>query len=155
MSKIKSYLAMFDDNFAEYNMDEVNNQEYQKVPDGKYQVRINSVRFDVSKNENYMLVWELEIINNQQFLGSYLYKTSLLMTDQNMKWVKSELAICGLHLKKLSDLPDELESLLDITLEVTKKTKATDKDTDFYNIYFNKKLNLKSTKKHDDGDIPF
>ena len=52
-----------------------------------------------------------------------------------LKFVKTDLHICGLDLEKLSDLPRNLSKLLDVKLEVTKKTKG-----DNENIYFNSRI---------------
>ena len=56
---------------------------------------------------------------------------------QPIRWLKNDLHICGLDLQKLSDLPANLERLLDVKLEVTKRTKG-----DNENVYFNRRLVL-------------
>jgi hypothetical protein len=61
-------------------------------------------------------------------------------------------------MEKLSDLPGKLESLLDVGLEVTKRTK-----NEFENIYFNRRIVLSGedassepSADHDVNDmIPF
>jgi len=47
---------------------------------------------------------------------------------------EDRLHLCGVDLEKLSDLPKHLKKLLDVKLEVTKKTKG-----DNENIFFNRR----------------
>ena len=54
------------------------------------------------------------------------------------------LPACGLQLAKLSDLPGYLEQLLNVKLEVTKRTRGENE-----NIYFNRRIVLA-----DDPEIP-
>ena len=58
-----------------------------------------------------------------------------VFTTNTLKFVKTDLHIYGLDLDKLSDLPKNLSKLLDVRLEVTKKTKG-----DNENIYFNSRI---------------
>jgi hypothetical protein len=56
-------------------------------------------------------------------------------TQNTLKYVKTDLHLCGLDLERLSELPKHLDKLLDVKLEVTKKTKG-----DNENIYFNRRI---------------
>ena len=49
--------------------------------------------------------------------------------------MKTDLHLCGLDLEKLSDLPKHLDKLLDVKLQVTKKTNRENE-----NIYFNRRI---------------
>ena len=59
----------------------------------------------------------------------------MLISDDNICWLKNDLVRCGLILEKFSDLPERLGELLDIQLIVTLKTKGTNQ-----NVYFNKRV---------------
>ena len=58
-----------------------------------------------------------------------------MATKENIKWLKQDLFSCGLHLEKLSDLPHNLERLLNVKLEVTKRTRGENE-----NIYINRQI---------------
>ncbi len=60
-----------------------------------------------------------------------------MATRENIKWLKNDLHVCGLDLQKLSDLPANLDRLLDVKLEITKRTKG-----DNENVYFNRRIVL-------------
>lgn len=66
-----------------------------------------------------------------------LWRNNVMATRENLKWLKTDLHVCGLDLQKLSELPANLERLLDVKLEVTKRTKG-----DNENIYFNRRIVL-------------
>ena len=58
-----------------------------------------------------------------------------MASRENLKWLKTDLHTCGLDLEKLSDLPANLERLLDVRLEITKRTKDESE-----NVYFNRRI---------------
>jgi hypothetical protein len=81
----------------------------------------------------------------------------VMATRENIKWLKNDLHVCGLDLQKLSDLPANLERLLDVKLEVTKRTKGESE-----NVYFNHRIVLDEGAGGGDAhggssadDIPF
>ena len=82
---------------------------------------------------NPMLKWTLRIIAPRH-VNRLMWRNSVF-TPNTLKFVKTDLHICGLDLEKLSDLPRHLSKLLDVKLEVTKKTKG-----DNENIYFNSRI---------------
>ncbi len=45
--------------------------------------------------------------------------------------------MCGVELEKLSELPNRLEELLDLTLEITKRTRGENE-----NIYLNRRIEI-------------
>jgi hypothetical protein len=147
-------LREFDEDFEGA---EVEKREFEAVPDGKYQVKVEAVELVRSKTANNpMLKWKLRILAPSH-QGRFLWRNNVIGSAENLKWLKTDLATCGLHLKKLSDLPAHLRDLLDVNLEVTKKTKGTNE-----NIYFNRLLVLaEGTQKQgwsslaNSPDIPF
>ena len=134
-------LAQFDDAF---NAAEVEDREYDTVPDGKYQVNVERVELTRAKTSgNPMLKWTLRIIA-PGYKGRLLWRNNVMVSSMNIKWLKQDLYICGLQLTKLSDLPGYLEQLLNIKLEVTKRTRGENE-----NIYFNRRIVLA-----DDPEVP-
>jgi len=150
-------LAQLDDAFEDVP---VEHQEFDTVPDGKYQVNVEKVEVTSAKSSgNPMLKWTLRILA-PRFRGRMLWRNNVMATRENLKWLKTDLHVCGLDLQKLSELPANLERLLDVKLEVTKRTKG-----DNENIYFNRRIVLDESSdgagdSHEHGfvgndDIPF
>lgn len=123
-------LSAFDDDFAS-----AESPAHDEVPDGKYQVRIQGVRLDRSQNGNPMIRWDLVVIAGSQ-VNRHIFKNSVI-TPAALPFVKGDLKTVGLNLAKFSELQDRLEELLDVTLEVTKRTKG-----EYTNVYFNKRMQL-------------
>lgn len=125
-------LAKFDGDFAEAPLEE---KEFDDVPDGKYQVNVDKVEITTAKTSgNAMLKWTLRILA-PRCQNRLLWRNNVMATRENIRWLKNDLHTCGLDLQKLSDLPANLEQLLDVKLEVTKRTKG-----DNANIYFNRRI---------------
>ena len=148
-------LAQFDDDFVSADVEE---KDFEPVPDGKYQVKVDRVELTRSETSgNPMLKWALKILGPKH-KGRLLWRNNVIASKDNVKWLKQDLYTCGLQMEKLSDLPGKLESLLDIGLEVTKRTK-----NEFENIYFNRRIVLSGedassepSADHDVNDmIPF
>jgi hypothetical protein len=127
-------LTQFDDDFAEAPIEE---RSFDEIPDGKYQVNVEKVEIVNAKSSgNPMLRWELRILA-PRCQGRVLFRHNVLATRENMKWLKNDLHVCGLDLAKVSDLPAQLGRLLDVKLEVTKRTKGENT-----NVYFNRRIVL-------------
>jgi len=147
-------LAQFDDDFVSADVEE---KDFEAVPDGKYQVKVNRVELTRSETSgNPMLKWALKILGPTH-KGRLLWRNNVIASKDNVKWLKQDLYTCGLQMDKLSDLPGKLETLLDVGLEVTKRTK-----NEFENIYFNRRIVLSDedaaapSAGHDVDDmIPF
>lgn len=139
-------LARFDDDFAAAPVEE---KEFGDIPDGKYRVAVDRVEITTTKRKTPALKWRLRILDGQ-YRGRILFRTSVLSSPQTIAWLKSDLHICGVDLQKLSELPSELERLLDVELDVTKRTRG-----DFDNVYFNKRAAggaLAAAREQDPGD---
>ncbi len=147
-------LAQFDDDFVSADVEE---KDFESVPDGKYQVKVDRVELTRSETSgNPMLKWALKILGPTH-KGRLLWRNNVIASKDNVKWLKQDLYTCGLQMDKLSDLPGKLETLLDVGLEVTKRTK-----NEFENIYFNRRIVLSDedaaapSAGHDVDDmIPF
>ncbi len=127
-------LTQFDDDFASA---EVEKRDFEDIPDGKYQVIVDKVQLTKAHTSgNPMLKWTLKILNGA-LAGRLLWRNNVIASRDNLKFLKGDLACCGLTLEKLSELPANLERLLDVKLEVTKKTKGENQ-----NVYFNRRIVL-------------
>lgn len=130
-------LSQFDDDFATASVEE---KDFDAIPDGKYQVMVDRVEITRSQTSgNPMLKWTLKILT-PNLKGRLLWRNNVMATKDNIKWLKQDLYTCGLQLEKLSDLPSHLESLLNVTLEITKRTRGENE-----NIYFNRRLHLEDS----------
>ena len=145
-------LTEFDDAFGAADGESSN--EYDDVPDGKYQVFVDSVELTRSKEkQKRMLKWTLRITGPKQ-AGRLLWKYHMIESAENMVWLKRDLTTCGLKIEKLSDLQVHLTDLLDVGLTIEKKKKG-----DFDNIYFNGRIEIgnedkQAAKTSDPGNIP-
>ena len=136
-------LSEFDDDFSSAEA-----PSFDEVPDGKYQVRIDAVRLDRSQKGDPMLKWDLVVLSGQH-TGRHIFKNAVI-TQASLPFVKGDLKTLGLELPKFSELPNHLESLLDLTLEVTKRTKG-----EYTNVYFNRRIQVPAGEPIPDGDVPF
>ena len=126
-------LAVYDADFAAA---EVQPNQFDEVPDGKYQVKVEKVELARTQNGAPMLKWHLRVLGPQH-RGRMMFRNNVMASSENIKFLKADLLACGLELGKLSDLPERLGELLDIALEVTRKTRG-----DFANVYINKRIVL-------------
>lgn len=140
-------LAQFDDDFAEAEVEE---REFEDVPDGKYQVKVDKVELTKAQSSgNPMLKWTLKILG-PKCAGRLLWRNSVMASKENLKWLKTDLHTCGVDIEKLSELPARLGDLLDVTLEVKKTTKGESE-----NIYFNRRIIMDDLPVEDDSLAPF
>ena len=152
MSKHAIDLTQFDKDFSSEQPEE--RGEFESVPDGKYQVTVEKVELtEAQSSGNPMLKWTLRVIA-PKFIDRLMWRNSVI-THNTLKYVKTDLHTCGLDLDKLSELPKHLKKLLDVKLEVTKKTKG-----DNENIYFNRRIETAaSTNRYQreagDALVPF
>ena len=120
----------------DYTQAEVQEDSFDAVPDGKYQVAVAKVHIARSKTSGApMLKWQLKILGPTH-AGRYLFRNNMLRKE-SLAWLKTDLHRCGVALEKVSDLPSRLNDLLDIALEVTKKTKG-----DNENVYIGKRIEV-------------
>lgn len=132
---------MSDIDLSQYNDDydraEVQDKEFETVPDGKYQVAVDRVELTRARSSgNPMLKWTLRILGPSH-AGRLLWRNNVIGSPENLKWLKTDLHLCGLELQNLSDLPSSLERLLGVTLEVTKRTRG-----EHESVYLNRRVVL-------------
>jgi hypothetical protein len=152
MSKRAIDLSQFDDEY--HNEETAERGEFESVPDGKYQVNVEKVELtEAQTSGNPMLKWTLRVIA-PKFVNRLIWRNNVI-THNTLKYVKTDLHLCGLDLERLSDLPKHLKKLLDVKLEVTKKTKG-----DNENIFFNRRIDIdrapgKFRQEAGDALVPF
>lgn len=136
-------LAQWDEVYSEHDVTE--SKDFDSLPDGRYQVEVASVELTVSKAAgNPMLAWELTVLGPRH-IGRKIWRNNMMISADNIKWLKQDLWRCGLKLTKLSDLKARLEELLDIRLDVSLKTKRK-----IQNVFFDKLIPGKGPVKQDD-----
>lgn len=117
-----------------------------RIPDGRYHVVVEHVALATAKPAGYpILKWQLRV-QAPTCVGARLWKHHVV-APPHLGWLKHDLELCGLLLDKLSDLPDHLERLLAVELEVTKRTRDR-----WDNVYFNCRLTPAPRR---DDDMPF
>lgn len=132
MSKRAIDLTQFDKDFQGEQAEE--RGDFESVPDGKYQVTVEKVELtEAQTSGNPMLKWRLRVIA-PKYIDRLMWRNSVI-THNTLKYLKTDLHMCGLDLDRLSELPKHLKKLLDIKLEVTKKTKGENE-----NIFFNRRI---------------
>ena len=132
MSQRAIDLSQFDNGFRAEQTEE--RGDFESVPDGKYQVVVDKAELtEAQSTGNPMLKWTLRVIA-PKFINRLIWRNSVI-THNTLKYLKTDLHTCGLDLDRISDLPKHLKTLLDVKLEVTKKTKG-----DNENIYFNSRI---------------
>jgi hypothetical protein len=124
-------LSSFDDDF-----DKAPNEE-QQIPDGDYVVKVDKALLAKARSSGApMLRWSLKILEGP-FAGRMLFRNNVMLTTENIQWLKRDLHHAGINLPKLSHLEHHLGQFLDVKLEVTKKSRG-----DNYNVYINKRLGM-------------
>jgi hypothetical protein len=142
-------LSQFDDDFRNAQSDD-SRGDFETVPDGSYQVRIDNVELRKSSRGNPMLTVALRILGPR--CANRLLWKNIAFTQKSMKFAKADLYTCGLKLNSLSELYTRMMDLLDVKLEVTKKTKD-----DNENIYLNRRIEGDHHGRRNGGDasVPF
>ena len=139
-------LSRFDSDFQCEKIDDSNTLD--AIPDGKYRVIVQEVLLkETQQSGNPMLRWTLRIVGPP--MNDRLLWKNRVITSNTLKYLKMELHVCGLDLQSLSELPQHLEQMRNIQLEVTKRTKGPND-----NIYFNRRIPDGDTGMSGD-DFPF
>jgi len=125
-------LEQFDEDYTTTEVDE--NTGADPLPDGKYQMVTEKVELLYSKNNNAMLVWQMRVLG-PRYAGRKHWHRNMIVTKENIKWLKRDLLTAGLKIEKLSLLPQHLQELLDLVVEVQLKTKG-----DHQNSFLNKRI---------------
>ena len=132
-------LTQFDNQFEKEEI-----VKYDVIPDGEYQAIVHKIELTETKEKKKPMVkWTLKILGGDED-GRYLWKYHVIEADK-IKWLKQDLYTAGLPIAKISELPANLEKLLDVTLKITKKTKKVN-DKEYETIYFNSLVETDDSK---------
>ena len=121
---------------------------FEDLPDGKYTVRVDRLFFDTWKEgERPILKWEMVVVDGQ-YEGAKQRKTGWLTNENNAKMFKADLLNAGLDMNgrgiSFAVLPNHLEELIDVMLEITVKRSKGDKldknGNPYVNVYINKRI---------------
>ena len=129
---------------------------FENLPDGKYQVSIEEVRFENAKASGRLqLAWVFNVLSGKS-KGRKVFHYRGLDSEESVGWMKNDIHRCGLKVESITDLPDMLPQLLDRVIEITLKTKKNDKG-EFQNCFINKLLSsaVIDGQEVDDQDCPF
>ena len=137
-------LEQFDDDYTTTEVDESVTGE--PLPDGKYQMVTEKVELLYSKNNNAMLVWQLRVLG-PRYVGRKHWHRNMIVTKENIKWLKRDLVTAGLKIETLSLLPQHLNELLDLVVEVQLKTKG-----EHQNSFLNKRITQAAPSDDPFGD---
>lgn len=135
-------LKRFDAEFRAADAEE--QTEFASVPDGKYEVTVEKVDLGRTPNAGYVrITWHLRV-TGPTHQSRMLWKSSVI-TNNSLRFVKSELRKCGLALDDLSALPSQIDKMVNVDLSITKRT-----NNGYENIYFDRRLDTGVT-----DDLPF
>jgi hypothetical protein len=136
MSQHQSELATMDQEWMGIEV-EPQQKTYDPLPDGKYQVKVDSVAIEESKTSHRLqLKWVLKVIAGA-FQGRLIWRYNGFDSTENLTYLKKDLTTCGVTVTKLSELEENLQFLLDTVLEVQLKTKG-----EYQNCYINKEIQM-------------
>jgi len=121
-----------------------------KLPDGMYQAEIISCAVLPSKNtgEPYLL-WELRI-GTGNYTGRTIRRFNQLRTDQNLWYLKKDLASAGMQLGSLPELPEAAQDLVGRILDIKLVTKG-----EYQNCYIQGLVCPNNLAAVSDDDVPF
>lgn len=151
-------LAKYDEGFERAEVKAAS--EFENVPDGKYQARVDKVEIREVRNGKYqgegMLSWQF-VIEGGKYDGRRLFSNNMFVSrelDPDQGFVarlKKTLDAAGLKLTKLSELEGRIGELLDRKLSVTVKNTSKG-DKEFCNVYVN---SVAKERQPGEDDIPW
>jgi hypothetical protein len=132
-----------------------------EVPAGTYQVRIAECKLTETKDKNLpMLGYKLTVLAGQYHDKPIYLNQVITGTEQNLAFLKRDLAKLGFSNRPLSQLPNALESFIGLCLEVTRVTKPDKEGNPRTNTYINKIIDPQGIPSSavpptgDFGDLP-
>ena len=116
---------------------------YVMPPDGKYQMRIQSIQVKESNSEagypNFIV--QLVVLDGDHRGKSVYKRYSLEPNPMRLEMLKSDLFLLGVDLRSIYDLENEelMSGILDMGVDVVMKTNVSKTNGKSYtNIYFNR-----------------
>ena len=124
---------------AHWAAQEIPENEFPPVPDGKYNAIISDLVIKESRSGTLMLKWELQITSSTHgAFGRKIFMNNML--EGEYAWIsKKNLLAVGMEIEHLVDLPAKIATVLEKEIEITLKT--TEKNGQFnQNCFINKPL---------------
>lgn len=134
-SQGKKNNSILDEIASEWDESEVNEGgDYENLPDGAYQVRLDVAEVGQSQNGRPQIKYEMTVVSGE-FSNRKLWKYDGLDNAQSIGYTRGGLARLGIEADSVHDLPEELEELIGTYATVTVKTKG-----EYTNTYFKEAL---------------
>jgi hypothetical protein len=115
-------------------------KEYEPIPDGEYQARIELFDFHESKKDGSLsLRTQFEIIGPTRD-GAKVSCFHDLEKPERLKWTRMHLELLGINVHSFQELEAALPSALDKVAEIALKTRTGNNGTDYQNVYLNRVL---------------
>jgi len=128
-------LSQFDEDFRRHQSSP--GQKPRPLPDGRYQVLVENVEITESKTSGYPMVkWTFRVTGPAEHANRMLWKNTVI-NQKTLGIIKDDLKSCGLDIDGISDLPRRAGELLDVPLEITKRTEGQ-----WDNVYLNRRVDL-------------
>lgn len=110
---------------------------FTSLPDGKYNAKVNSVRFETSNTGKNMISWDL-IVTEGEYVGRHIFSNQFVHTASAIGFVKGQFAKLGFDCSSFESVHLAFEQLIDAVLSVTLKTRpASGQYEARQNTYFN------------------
>ena len=123
-------LSRYDDDYRKAKQADAP-PRFRPVPDGRYQVIVETVELTKTRTTgNPMLKWRLRIAG-PTMADRILWKNGVI-TERTIPFITKELTLCGLTMQSLNELPSRLPDLVNLRLEVTKRSLAEGPDDVFF-----------------------
>jgi hypothetical protein len=137
-------LSQFDDEFRKQTSEP--GPKPKALPDGRYEVIVENFEIGESRTSGSPMVkWTFRVTNPAAFANRMLWKNTVI-NQKTMGIIKADLQTCGLEIDGLSELPRRQGELLDVPLEITKRT-----DGQWENVYLNRRMD----QDLPEDDVPF
>jgi hypothetical protein len=136
-------------------------KEYEPLPDGEYQARIDLFDFHESKKDGSLsLRTQFEIIGPDR-IGAKVSTFHDLEKPERLKWTRRHIEDLGLNVHSLEELESALPSALDKVCDLALKSKQVG-DKTYQNVYVNRVLEgvtasaigSSEAPPHTDSDAP-
>lgn len=130
---------MFDSDFANLwdNAETSKSNNFAALPDGNYTCKVNSVRFEKSKSDKTMIVWDLSVTEGD-YSGRHIFNNQSVSSAKSIGFAKGQFARLGFDCSSFENVHLAFEQLLDCIVAVSLKTRpAKGQYEAIQNVYVN------------------
>lgn len=148
MSMNKQYLEDFNDEFENAEIQD----GFNNLPDGKYQARLDVIRLDPNPHTGFLHLSIELVVCTGEHDGRRIFYSKPVRQDQ-IQYVKTDLARLGIKPTKFSLVEQEFPSALDKIVDIQLKTSKPNGEGKIYqNTYINKVV---GEAPKTDKEVPF